>query len=95
MVGATTTKLWSAVYLCRTKGGAMSRNDPERLPESAMGGAADAGAHGPHPASAAKLDRSPLPDDAPGDAAIERRHHRDADYRGPERRIGAQKQNAG
>jgi hypothetical protein len=73
----------------------MSRNEDEIQPESAMGGAADAGAHGPHPASAAKLDRSPLPDDAPGDAAIERRHHRDSNYGGPERRIGAMKQNAG
>jgi hypothetical protein len=64
-------------------------NDNEELPESAMGGASDAGAHGTHPASAAKLDRSPLPDDVPGDAAIERRQHQDANYQGPERRIGA------
>jgi hypothetical protein len=62
----------------------------DRLPESAMGGASDAGAHGKHPASAAKLDdRSARPEDAPGDAAIERRHHRDSNYKGPERRIGA------
>ena len=73
----------------------MPRDDNEALPESAMGGASDAGAHGPHPASAAKLDRSPLPDDAPGDAAIERRHHRDSNYGGPERRIGAMKPHAG
>jgi hypothetical protein len=73
----------------------MTRNEDESLPESAMGGAADAGAHGLHPASATKLDRSPLPDDAPGDAAIERRQHRDSDYRGPERRVGAMKPNAG
>jgi hypothetical protein len=73
----------------------MPRNEDESLPESAMGGAADAGAHGPHPASAAKLDRSPLPDDAPGDAAIERRTHRDANYQGPERRLGGMKPNSG
>jgi hypothetical protein len=66
-------------------------NDNEGLPESAMGGASDAGAHGNHPASAAKLGRSALPDDVPGDAAIERRHHRDPNYNGPERRIGAAK----
>lgn len=66
------------------------RDDDETLPESAMGGGSDAGAHGMHPASAARLEnRSPLPDDAPGDAAIERRRHRDSNYRGPERRIGA------
>ena len=73
----------------------MPNSDNENLPESAMGGAADAGAHGTHPASAAKLDRSPLPDDAPGDAPIERRRQRDSNYRGPERRIGAMTQNAG
>ena len=73
----------------------MSRDNNESLPDSAMGGAGDAGAHGPHPASAAKLDRSPLPDDALGDAAIERRRHHDSNYRGPERRIGAIKPNAG
>jgi hypothetical protein len=68
----------------------LDRPDNEALPESAMGGASDAGAHGMHPASAAKLeDRSPLPDEVPGDAAIERRHHRDSHYSGPERRIGA------
>lgn len=66
------------------------RNDDESLPESGMGGTSDAGAHGAHPASAAKLEgRSPLPDDAPGDAAIERRRQRDSHYTGPERRIGA------
>jgi hypothetical protein len=65
-------------------------NEDESLPESGMGGASDAGAHGIHPASAAKLEgRSALPDDVPGDAAIERRHHRDPNYNGPERRIGA------
>jgi hypothetical protein len=67
-------------------------NDNDPLPESGLGGASDSGAHGKHPASAAKLDsRSALPDDAPGDAAIERRHHRDSNYNGPERRIGAAK----
>ena len=66
----------------------MPRNEDEILPESAMGGAADAGAHGTHPASAAKLDRSPLPDDAPGDVPVERRRQRDSNYRGPERRMG-------
>jgi hypothetical protein len=65
-------------------------NDNESLSESAMGGASDAGAHGVHPASAAKLDhRSALPDDVSGDPAIERRRHRDANYPGPERRIGS------
>jgi hypothetical protein len=65
-------------------------DENDRLPESAMGGASDSGAHGGHPASRVKIDgRSPLPEDAPGDAAIERRHHHDASYSGPERRIGA------
>jgi hypothetical protein len=65
------------------------RDDDEILPESGMGGGSDAGAHGLHPASAARLEgRSPLPDDAPGDAAIERRRQRDSNYKGPERRIG-------
>jgi hypothetical protein len=59
------------------------------LPESGMGGASDSGAHGSHPASAARIPH-PLPDEAPGDAAIERRHHHDSNYNGPERRIGAQ-----
>jgi hypothetical protein len=63
-------------------------NQGESLPESAMGGASDSGAHGKHPASAAKLEGSPLPDDVPGDAAIERRHHHDPNYNGPERRLG-------
>ena len=64
--------------------------DDNTPPESAMGGASDAGAHGKHPASATHIDgRSPLPDNAPGDAAIERRHHRDPNYNGPERRVGA------
>jgi hypothetical protein len=73
----------------------MPHNDDQTLPESAMGGASDAGAHGKHPASAAKLEgRSALPDEAAGDAAIERRHHRESNYSGPERRVGAGK-NAG
>jgi hypothetical protein len=65
-------------------------NQNDQLPESGMGGASDSGAHGKHPASAAKLeDRSARPDDVPGDAAIERRHHHDSNYNGPERRVGA------
>jgi hypothetical protein len=71
----------------------LDRPDNESLPESAMGGASDAGAHGMHPASAAKVEgRSPLPDEVPGDAAIERRHHHDSEYKGPERRVGATRQ---
>jgi hypothetical protein len=71
----------------------MSRKDDnDPLPESAMGGASDSGAHGKHPASAAKLEtRSARPEDVPGDAALERRHRRDPNYNGPERRIGAAK----
>jgi hypothetical protein len=66
------------------------RNPNDPLPESAMGGASDSGAHGGHPASRTRIeDRSPLPDDVPGDAAIERRHHHDSSYSGPERRVGA------
>jgi hypothetical protein len=65
-------------------------NDGDPLPESAMGGTSDSGAHGVHPASATKIEgRSPLPEDVPGDAAIERRHHHDPNYNGPERRVGA------
>jgi hypothetical protein len=67
------------------------RNEDRTLPESGMGGVSDAGAHGMHPASAAKVEGSPLPDDAPGDAPIERRRHRDENYTGPERRMGATK----
>ena len=63
-----------------------NRNDP--LPESAMGGASDAGAHGRHPASAARIP-NPVPDEAIGDAPIERRRRHDSNYDGPERRIGA------
>jgi hypothetical protein len=63
-------------------------NQGDSLPESAMGGASDSGAHGKHPASAAKLEGSPLPDDVPGDAVIERRPHHDPNYNGPERRLG-------
>ena len=68
----------------------IEHNDDRTLPESAMGGVSDAGAHGVHPASAARVE-DPLPDDVPGDAAIERRRHRDGSYTGPERRIGATK----
>lgn len=65
----------------------MSTADPR--PESAMGGASDAGAHGTHPASATKLDQSSArPEDAPGDAAVERRHGANPNYNGRERRIG-------
>jgi hypothetical protein len=73
------------------------RND-ERLdgpdgppPESGMGGASDSGAHGRHPASAPAMrreHRSPDPEAAPGDAAIERRRRRDPSYSGEERRAG-------
>lgn len=61
----------------------------DSLPESGIGGSSDAGAHGMHPASAARLDRSSArPEEAPGDAPVERRHGRDSHYTGPERRIG-------
>jgi hypothetical protein len=64
--------------------------DPrDPLPESAMGGASDAGAHGFHPAS--HPDAPPTADAAAGDAAIERRRRHDPDYRGPERRIAQQR----
>ncbi len=59
-------------------------------PESGMGGASDMGAHGRHPASSpemAREHRSPAPENAPGDAPIERRRRRDPSYRGEERRI--------
>ena len=59
-------------------------------PESGMGGAADFGAHGGHPASspAMRQEHRPAgPDQVPGDAAIERRHGPSAAYDGPERRI--------
>jgi hypothetical protein len=61
---------------------------PAPAPESGMGGAGDAGAHGRHPASHPAA--SPRPEPAVGDAAIERRHHHDQSYRGPERRQGRQ-----
>jgi hypothetical protein len=73
----------------------MSIRENDQLPESGMGGASDAGAHGMHPASAARVEGSPLPDDAPGDAAIERRRHHDENYRGPERRIGGTRVHGG
>jgi hypothetical protein len=67
----------------------MSANSHDPLPESAMGGASDAGAHGNHPASAAKLEHwSARPDEATGVAVVERRHHADSNYHGPERRMG-------
>jgi hypothetical protein len=67
----------------------MSRHKDDALPEAAMGGASDAGAHGNHPASAAKLEgRSARPEDVPGDAAVERRHGVNSNYTGPERRLG-------
>ena len=63
------------------------RPDPsEPLPDSAMGGASDAGAHGRHPAS--HPDAPARADETLGDAAIERRHHHDESYTGPERRSG-------
>jgi hypothetical protein len=65
-----------------------NRDDNDSLPESAMGGSSDSGAHGSHPASAVKLNSSPRPEDAPGDAPIERRHQRNPNYNGPERRVG-------
>ena len=67
----------------------MSSHSRDPLPESAMGGTSDAGAHGKHPASAAKLEyRSARPEDVPGDAAVERRHGGNANYTGTERRRG-------
>jgi hypothetical protein len=60
-------------------------------PQSGMGGAADAGAHGRHPASSpaiAREGRSPYPDADPGDVSIERRRHSGSPYPGPERRVG-------
>ncbi len=67
-----------------------SNPEDARLPESAMGGASDFGAHGGHPAAhpEQRLEgRSPNPDDVPGDAAYERRRHQDPSYSGPERRL--------
>jgi hypothetical protein len=51
-----------------------------------MGGASDSGAHGIHPAS--HPEAPPLPEQRLGDVTIERRHHHDESYRGPERRQG-------
>jgi len=51
-----------------------------------MGGASDSGAHGIHPAS--HPEAPPLPEQHIGDVAVERRHHHDESYRGPERRQG-------
>ena len=58
----------------------------EPPPESGMGGASDSGAHGIHPAS--HPEAPPLPEQRIGDVVIERRHHHDDSYRGPERRQG-------
>jgi hypothetical protein len=59
-------------------------SDERERPESGMGGAGDAGAHGRHPASDP---RAPArADDFIGDAANERRHRHDPGYTGPERR---------
>lgn len=55
-------------------------------PESGMGGASDSGAHGVHPAS--HPEAPPRAEQHIGDVAIERRHHHDESYRGPERRQG-------
>jgi hypothetical protein len=63
------------------------RSDPSRPPpESGMGGAGDAGAHGRHPTS--NPHAPGRADQAIGDPAIERRRHQDESYRGPERRQG-------
>ena len=60
-------------------------------PESGMGGAADAGAGGGHPASRARVPReAAVPGTEPGDASVERRRRDDPSYRGPERRIARQ-----
>jgi len=73
----------------------MPKRDPKTpdlfdpRPESAMGGASDAGASGGHPAGSPELrreGRSPRPDEVPGVVAYERRHHRDTEYAGPWRR---------
>jgi hypothetical protein len=66
------------------------QHDDPALPESGMGGASDMGAGGGHPASRSDAlleGRSPFPLEAPGDADIERRHHHDPNYKGPERRV--------
>ena len=66
------------------------REHADPAPESAMGGASDAGAHGRHPVSAPALKREHLPvdpDAALGDAPIERRRSSDPNYRGEERRM--------
>ena len=67
--------------------------DFDPRPESGMGGASDMGAHGGHPASSAdarREGRSPRPEDATGDAIIERRRGHDPAYHGPERRMAGQ-----
>jgi hypothetical protein len=75
----------------RNSTGREARPEPaEPLPESAMGGASDMGAHGRHPVSSPALKRehrSVDPDAAPGDAPVERRRGPNPDYRGEERRM--------
>jgi hypothetical protein len=78
----------------RTREESRDREPPGPPPESAMGGASDFGAHGGDPASSRAIreeGRPALPDEVPGDAAIERRHHTGQPYTGPERRIGARR----
>jgi hypothetical protein len=53
-------------------------------PDSGMGGAGDAGAHGRHPASGGGAP----PDEPRGDAPVERRRRLDPSYGGMERRRG-------
>ena len=71
----------------------MDKTDREHhdpAPESGMGGASDMGAHGRHPVSAPALKREHLPvdpDEAFGEAPIERRRGPDSSYRGEERRM--------
>jgi hypothetical protein len=62
------------------------REHCEPAPDSGMGGASDSGAHGIHPAS--HPEAPPLPEQHICDVAIERRHHHDETYGGPERRQG-------
>ncbi|HEX5385896.1 MAG TPA: hypothetical protein VFW66_04275 [Gemmatimonadales bacterium] len=63
----------------------------DALPESGMGGASDSGASEGDPASHPQAIREGLPllpENPIGDAEIERRHHLDPSYAGPERRQG-------
>lgn len=52
-------------------------NEEDSRPELAMGGASDS-------------ERSPLPDDAVGNALVERRRMHEPGYGGPERRVAGQ-----